>query len=212
MSEYMDMAQALKSEGKYLESLSMLGMAAKESKYDYTVYYAMGKLYYLMNDPIAAVKYYLISLHLHIIDITGSEQKKAADIMLLDLPDKAKNMLQNMHEKAAYILTDINTPRHIAHAFIDINQRIMDREYIEQYRSSISGNDENLEVKNREFNFYYMLGIDFCINSMDFTLAEEGIITFYLNKNSDEMESVFKGIYNTFTEQFDTEKDDNNNP
>lgn len=212
MSEYMDMAQALKSEGKYLESLSMLGMAAKENKYDYAVYYAMGKLYYLMNDPIAAVKYYLISLHLHIIDITGSEQKKAADIMLLDLPDKAKNMLQNMHEKAAYILTDINTPRHIAHAFIDIDQDIMERGYIEQYRSSISGNIEDLEIKNREFNFYYMLGIDFCINSMDFTLAEHDIITFYLNKSSDEMESVFKGIYNTFTEQFDKEKDDSNNP
>lgn len=212
MSEYMDMAQALKSEGKYLESLSMLGMAAKENKYDYTVYYAMGKLYYLMNDTIASVKHYLISLHLHILDITESDQRRAADIMLMDLPDKAKNMLQNMHEKAAYILTDINTPRHIAHAFIDIDQDIMERGYIEQYRSSISGNIEDLEIKNREFDFYYMLGIDFCINSMDFTLAEHDIIIFYLNKSSDEMESVFKGIYNKFTEQFDKEKDDSNNP
>lgn len=211
MSEFLNKAQLLKSEGKYLKSLSMLGMAASENQYDYTVYYAMGKLYYLMEDRAAAVKYYLISLHMHIIDIIDSEQKQAADVMLMDLPDKTKKLLNKMNEHARYILTDINTPRHIAHAFIDIGQNIMDNEYIEQYRISISGNDEQSELKEREFDFYYMLGIDFCINAMDFSLNRKDVLQYYTGKNDDDMEMLFNNVYNQFINKAQTEDHDSNN-
>ncbi len=210
MPDYLKEAQEFKTDEKYTESLAVLGRGISENPYEYSLYYAMGKLYYLMKDANAAVKYYLISLHLHILDIENSEQKKAVDILLMDIPEEARKVLKKFNDRAACVLTDINTPRHIAHSFIDLGRhRIVDEQYISQYEKSISGLEDINDTDEKESNFYYMLGLDYCLNIMNFELEREHVFNYYLNLKEDMMEQLFKDVYEQFLNHFNEEENDN---
>lgn len=197
-------AQKLKNAGNYLESLIELGKALEKDKMNKEVYYSIGKIYYLLEDKNAAVKNYLIALHLFIEEIANSSYSKGANIMLMDLPIKTQKELSKISNKAKYIIIDLNTPRHIAHAFIDYNNNIdTNKNSVNQYIKNIKGSTEKqINENDNEFKIYYMTGVSFCINLMDFNITLDKIPNYYFNLDEMEMEQIFESVYNDIFESY----------
>ncbi len=197
-------AQKLKNTGNYLESLIELGKALEKDKMNKEIYYSIGKVYYLLEDRNAAVKNYLIALHLFIEEMVNSEDSNAANVILMDLPEETKKELSKIGPKAKYIMIDVNTPRHIAHAFIDYNENIeINHNSVNQYIKNIQGNAEKqVNENNNEFTVYYMTGVSFCVNIMDFNILLDEIPDYYFSFDEMKMEQIFESVYNDILESY----------
>ncbi len=203
-NDFIQNAQKLKNAGNYLDSLIVLGKALEKDKMNKEIYYSIGKIYYLLKDRNAAVKNYLIALHLFIEEMVNSPDAKAADVILMDLPVKTKKELLKIDPKSLYIMIDVNTPRHIAHAFIDYNKNIeISHNSVNQYIKNIRGSAEEQPNENdNEFTVYYMTGISFCVNIMDFSILLHEIPNYYSNLDEMKMEQIFESVYNDILESY----------
>lgn len=139
-------AVSFKRQGKFEEAKQCYIDALEYNPHDLMNYVGLGKIAHLSNAQGLAINCYLAAAHLQIAPV-----KKAIEDNALPLPLKlqydqipADVMKQLPHESAFIILIDANTPRHLAHSFVDLSEDFLAKnpdikKFSEIYRAHILG-------------------------------------------------------------------------
>ncbi|MFO8062031.1 MAG: hypothetical protein R6U31_03805 [bacterium] len=195
-------ALRLKKADDYIGAIKVLGNVLESDRFDSEAYYSLGKIYYLLDDRFAAVKHYLVSLHLDILEMDSTE-KSGADALVKDIPEKVRKQFDSVDSSAKYTLLLKNHLRHIAHALNDLSgASFPEREHIDTYRQSLKGEAEMKESMNRiEDEFYFPLGAEFSINSLDFGLPRREIVRQYFTLDENLLKERFADIFSNYIKE-----------
>jgi len=171
--EFQDLGLRLKREGNYAASKDAYRNAIRLNYIDAMAYYSLAKTCYLNGNGREAIRNYLAALHLSLGNMLQS----------LSNPDEAGGFIaihniftammdaetllavRSAHPHAELLWLDQNTPRHLAHALVDLNPHVKKsrklNRSIQLYKESIKSNnvvkiDNNLELKH-----YLQIGVTF---------------------------------------------------
>lgn len=191
-SEIISKALEAKRGGDLYSAISIYGSLLDIDRHHIEAYYGLGKVYYLLGDYDAALRHLLIAQHLR---INAFAENPASEVMVKELPEALRKRAMKISDKIVYLLIDVNTPRHIAHALYDYSDLSSERqEHIEEYRNELMGlrmpAEEDSEYRHEEEDFYYTLGIDLALNLIDTDIEDKEIVNYYLSDFAD-----FKGIF-----------------
>ena len=161
-----DSAINAKRSGNYDEAIIHYKKALALDPTEVITYYGLGKIYFLTGNREYSLKNYLISCHLslnnsmkHIME--NDKTGLVLQFQLSQLSDDDINIFKKLHPIAPCLLLDPNTPRHIGHSLILLdNNKQLPIEIINhsvQYRLSLSGKNANPD-KNIEESFFVPLG------------------------------------------------------
>lgn len=198
MEEHEIMEQALeaKRNGDFYSAISSYGALLEIDKHSIEGYYGLGKVYYLLGDYDAAIRHLIIAQHLRMLAFADNPSSM---VLVKELPAALRKKAEKIAPDAVYILIDMNTPRHLAHALFDYSSLAQDRaEHIAMYRDEITGIavNEDEAYKAEEQDFYYTMGVDIALNLIDFKCNENDIIDYYLSDFAD-----FKDILRRISEK-----------
>lgn len=196
-------ALSLKKKGAYEESLSSYGKILQSDKYDYFAYQGIAKVYFLMKDKDAAVRNYLISMHLQMIDDEEKSRNDDAESleireMIAQMPSETSTMLSSVDSKALFLFLNDNTSLHMAHALNDlVKSKYPSESHKKKYCAALMGND--VEITKRyldvENGFYRNLGFDFALNMIDFKCSRAEALGIYFNIPYDAFEKTYFELY-----------------
>ncbi len=195
MINFIEIALQKKRDHEYNEAIKYLGHALNEDAFNPEIYYSLGKIYFLIDDRMASVKNYLIALHLSILE---NKINPNSEILLKEIPKTNMKKIDKINENAKFILINRNIVLHLAHSLNDLSySNFPKKEIKEKYHNRLIGNELELneEEKNIEDNFYFALGIDFAINTINFDLEKKSIITHYYSQNEHEYDNIYRTIF-----------------
>lgn len=195
-------ALRLKKSGDYIGAIKVLGNVLEADRFDSEAYYSLGKIYYLLSDRFAAVKNYLVSLHLDILEMDSAEVS-GADALVKDMPEEIREQFDSVDSSLKYILLLKNHLRHIAHALNDLSgASFPDREHMDRYAQSLKGETEIEESMNKiEDEFYFPLGTEFSINSLKFDLSRKEIVRQYFTLDENLLKERFADIFSNYIKE-----------
>ncbi|MEO0288139.1 MAG: hypothetical protein ABIN00_00640 [candidate division WOR-3 bacterium] len=195
--EIFKMIDQEKKKGNYLQVLSLYGELLKENIYDFNLYGSMAKIYYLLEDYDASVRFNLIAIHLSILE--------SEDILQTDstLAKEMVEMIKNLKEltdhlkKIDKILKNLifcePTVTHLGHSLLDSG---IDNESKNLYVKLLKGEKIDLDEKYKksEMELYYPVGILFSAVMLDTGLKKEEILEYYLSCDSSTMKNVYEKV------------------
>lgn len=186
-----------KKNQNYLKVLSLYGELLKENIYDFNIYGSMAKIYYLIEDYDASVRFNLIALHLSILE--SEEVLKTGSTVAKEMVEMIKNLkeLTDHLMKIDKILKNLifcePTVTHLGHSLLDSG---IDNESKNLYIKLLKGEeiDLNEKYKKSEMELYYPLGILFSAVMLDTELKKEEIVEYYLSYDSSAMRTVYEKV------------------
>ncbi|MEO0280838.1 MAG: hypothetical protein ABIN05_00625 [candidate division WOR-3 bacterium] len=186
-----------KKKENYLKVLSLYGELLKENTYDFNLYGSMAKIYYLLEDYDASVRFNLISIHLSILESEDVLQTNST--VAKEMVEMIKNLkgLTDHLQKIDKILKNLifcePTVTHLGHSLLDSG---IDNESKNLYIKLLKGEKINLneKYKKSEMEFYYPVGILFSAVMIETTLKKEEIVEYYLSYDSSAMRTVYEKV------------------
>jgi tetratricopeptide (TPR) repeat protein len=135
-------------------------------------YYALGKLQYILGNREESILNYTVAAHIHVstnaaqdFDEHIAQSKKS---ILSQFPEDLVGHFSSVHPYGILLLIDNNTPRHLAHSLIDLQEQAdyppALRVEINAYRDSISGKAFQQLDPELEDGMYHAYGADYLLS------------------------------------------------
>ncbi|MDI6699726.1 MAG: hypothetical protein QME48_00610 [bacterium] len=192
-----------KRKENYIKALSLYGELLKENIYDFNIYSSMAKIYYLLEDYDASVRFNLISIHLSIIE---SEEILKTDTTISkemnEMIKKIKGLTEEL-SKVDKILKNLIfcEPNliHLGHSLLDST---LNDESKETYLKILKGEkiDIDEKYKKSEMELFYPFGILFSAVMIESEIKREEIVEYYLSYDSSEMRTVYEKVLKLYEE------------
>ncbi|HAF07431.1 MAG: hypothetical protein XD76_0375 [candidate division TA06 bacterium 32_111] len=192
-----------KRKENYIKALSLYGELLKENIYDFNIYSSMAKIYYLLGDYDASVRFNLISIHLSIIE---SEEILKTDTTISkemnEMIKKIKGLTEEL-SKVDKILKNLIfcEPNliHLGHSLLDST---LNDESKETYLKILKGEkiDIDEKYKKSEMELFYPFGILFSAVMIESEIKREEIVEYYLSYDSSEMRTVYEKVLKLYEE------------
>ncbi|MGE3062452.1 MAG: tetratricopeptide repeat protein [bacterium] len=197
-------AGTLKSGGRLHEAIVVCGELLQQDRYDPEFYSMTGKLYYLLEDYEAALRYFLTALHLEILH-AGEERKKNESYRIESdalLEESTSPILKHLKKDDSLRFLPLfgHTLIHLAHSLADSSIRNQNVEEINIYREIISGREVDMseKYKKMENGFYFHIGLIFSVSFIQSHLLKNDVITEYFSVNSSEIWNIYSESLNIF--------------
>lgn len=173
-------------------------------------YFALGKLYYLMGEREKSLQYYSAATHLHLG--LGDAQSMHEDLQQIrkmlrstHSPDLLEPM-QALHPHADLLLLDNNTPRHLGHSLVDLEQgKQLSRELASAaraYKQSISGSAFAQTDSDLEMSFYHTAGVSYLVENIQWSkvgrVPPHEVSALYASQNIDGSRAKAANVELTF--------------
>lgn len=198
-----------KREGNYAASKDAYRKAIQLNYADSMAYYALAKTCYLNENGREAILNYLAALHLSLGNMLQSLSNPDQARMLIEMRNMlAKAMgaetlmtVQLVHPHADLLWLDENTPRHLAHALIDLNPHVKKsrklNQHIQMYMRSLKG-DNSVTLDDRiESKHYLQIGRMFAYENLRWSKLDiRDPYSLYSTKDQLVVEGVRKSIAN----------------
>ncbi|MEJ5307960.1 MAG: hypothetical protein WHT27_06665 [candidate division WOR-3 bacterium] len=186
-----------KKKENYLKVLSLYGELLKDNVYDFNLYASMAKIYYLLGDYDASVRFNLIAVHLSLLE--SEDILKTDSTVAKEMVEMIKNLkeLTDDLKKIDKILKNLifcePTVTHLGHSLLDSG---IDNEYKLLYTKLLKGEaiDLNEKYKKSEMELYYPFGILFSAIILETRLKKEEIVEYYLSYDSSTMRTVYEKV------------------
>lgn len=196
-NETLENVKKLKSEGMYAEALVLGGQMLSEDLYDPESYSLIGKIYYLMNDLDASLRYFLTSLHMELLHAKRERGESAAYLKESDeILSASKSLLVKHLEKndlRRLMLLFGHTLIHIGHSLADDSIDSGRTLEIKEYKEIIAGTGTETSDKygKMEQKFYLPLGLIFSLAVLDGKLTIKEAATEYFKKDVNELSKIY---------------------
>uniref|UniRef100_A0A7C3J5S8 Uncharacterized protein n=1 Tax=candidate division WOR-3 bacterium TaxID=2052148 RepID=A0A7C3J5S8_UNCW3 len=186
-----------KRKENYIKVLSLYGDLLKENIYDFNIYSSMAKIYYLLEDYDASVRFNLISIHLSIME--SEEILKTDSTLSKEMNEMIKN-LKGLTEHLSKIDRILNNlifcePNliHLGHSLLDSSLKDESKKiYLKILKGEKVDIDEN--YKKSEMELFYTFGLLFSAVIIETQLKKEEIVEYYLSYDSSEMRTVYEKV------------------
>lgn len=147
------------------------------------VYYSLGKLCYMMKNRSEAIVNYLIAAHLGVQNVALAIQQNtpAAQAMKMQLKQLSPDIVifQSIHPFVPFVFLDSNTPRHLAHALIDLDDSIQVLPeiyaHIRHYERGMFGQENPMNSDGfyeLDMNMYRLVGVWFIVDNLRWDSVE----------------------------------------
>lgn len=185
-SELFNEARELKKCGEFEMAISVLGRILNYDRYDDAAYEGIGKLYYLLDDADASVRYYLTALHLQTEEaklLKKEDRQDGVDIkkIIKDITDNTASGFKNSENASALLLSG-TLLIHLGHSLIDRdNSEYPDKKVITAYHDLIKGVKVEIDDNYREIEkkFYHSIGFLFAMSILHFSYKKEDAVLKY---------------------------------
>ncbi|MFP7494584.1 hypothetical protein SFC66_12405 [Terribacillus saccharophilus] len=147
----------LKRAGNLIGALNCYLQAVDLDPTNSNVFITVGKTAHLLKEQDLAVKSYLAAVHLMLAPIEKviDNPEQSPDFLRMAYGEFSEEQLKQLPRKSAFaIFMDDNTPRHVAHAMIDLSPEYFENRsdlmpITEIYRASILGDGSYGDVLNQ---------------------------------------------------------------
>lgn len=190
-----------KKKENYLKVLSLYGELLKENTYDFNLYGSMAKIYYLLEDYDASVRFNMISIHLSILE--------SEDVLKTDstVAKEMAAMIKNLKELTAHlskidkILKNLifcePAVTHLGHSLLDSG---IENEVKNIYIKLLKGENIDLteKYKKSETELYNPVGILFSAVVLETRLKKEEIVEYYLSYDSSTLRTIYEKVLDLY--------------
>lgn len=193
----------------YFKMLSLYGKLLEIDMMDFETYYSIGKLYYILEDLDASVRYHLISIHLSLLE--SNEIIKTNSTLAKEMKETIKNYkdLVEPVKKIDGLLVNLilyeNNLIHLAHSLIDEN--IKDLQGKKIYLELLKGENATIDERylKTQKNFYFPVGFLFSAVIIDPSLKKQDIVEQYFSLDGMEIKTTYKKIIKLYEDFKDFE-------
>lgn len=161
VEELLDEGVTLKRQGEFDAAIKAYEAAINIDPAYTMSYMSLGKVAYLAGKHDLAIRSYLAAMHLELATVEEQIANNALpeDLMIMKSSVFTTDQLGQLPARSAFIIfLDSNTPRHFAHAFIDLNPNLLESVkkdvpeidgFVELYYAQILGDGSHQEIINQ---------------------------------------------------------------
>ncbi len=193
----------------YLGMLSLYGKLLEMDMVDFETYYSIGKLYYILEDMDASVRYHLISIHLSLLE--SEEIIKTNSSLAKEMKEIIKNYkvfvepVKKINVLFANLILYENNLIHLAHSLIDEN--LNDTQEKKMYLELLKGENTTIDERylKTQKTFYFPVGFLFSAVIIDPSLKKQNIVEQYFSLDRMEIKTTYQKIIELYEDFKDFE-------